>query len=595
LQNGNRKVKAASGGLAVLLIGLLCLICYLNTLPNEFVFDDEFQIVGNEMLRGGRELIGILGIVGRLQYRPVRIISYNLDYQFSGLNPLGYHISNIAYHFLAAVFAYLVAHLLLKDRRAALLTGLLFAAHPAQSEAVAYLSGRKDVLAGCFFLIALYFFLREREGRGISYFFGSFGAYLLAIFTKEIAVTLPVIFLAYDLGRHIPAGHRRKRGLFRGIIFSLGEIFSRHRYQYLLLVSTATVFSYYTIFVSKVSGKLTPPAEPGAPATAPSLDIWWGENLFSHLQTSFRVVAEYLKIMIWPVRLIADYSFDAFPLSGPGIELRALLALAIVLAVALGAILLLSRHQLYAFGGIWLLVTLLPVAQIVPHHELLAERNLYLPCFGVCLLFSLLVRKGLGSRALGVLLLALMVFFTLRITARNTDWKNNLALWIKTTSQVPDCARAQFGLGLAYQDLGLTAEAIAGYRRAVEIVPGDPKFHNNLGSAYEEAGQLEEAIREYWRAVELSPGFFKAYNNLGLVYFKMGLFPEAVAAISKAEGLRPDSAKVHTNLGVVYLKGLKDDRKALEHFQEALRLAPDHPQARLIRKRIEVLKSRIAE
>ncbi len=575
-----------------MLIGLICLICYLNTLPNKFVFDDEFQIVGNEMLRGSRELFGILGIVGRLQYRPVRIISYNLDYYLSGLNPRGYHISNIAYHFLAAIFAYLVAHLLLKDKRAALLTGLLFAAHPAHSEAVAYLTGRKDVLAGCFFLIGLYLFLRERKGGGRSYFFGAFGAYLLAIFTKENAVILPVIFLGYDLGHRIQHAERR---LFRRIISGLGEIFSRYRYQYLLLFSSAAVFSYYTIFVAKVSGKVTPPVDTGAQGIVSSPDLWWGGSVFAHLQTSVRVICEYLKIMLWPVRLIADYSFNAFPLSGPGLEAGALLALVIVLAVMVGTILLLFTSPLYAFGGIWLLVTLLPVAQIIPHHELLAERNLYLPCFGVCFLLTLLVRKGLNSRALGVFLLTLMVFFSLRTMARNTDWKNNLVLWRKTTLQVPDCARAQFGLGSAYQELGLTAEAIAGYRKAVEIIPGDPKFHNNLGSAYKERGQLKEAIREYRRAVELKPGFFKAYNNLGSVYYKKGLFPEALAALSKAEKLRPDSPEIHTNLGILYFSALKDDRKALDHFQEALRVAPDHPQARMIQNRIEVIRSRIAK
>ena len=135
---------------AIVPIFILCVIpplTYLNTLHNDFVFDDLALIQGNETLSSSNSISSIINIITKKNvYRPVRTLSYAIDYHFSGLNPFSYHISNIIYHIITVFLIYLTTHFLLKNRVTAFLTALLFAVHPVHTESVAYISGRRDIL-----------------------------------------------------------------------------------------------------------------------------------------------------------------------------------------------------------------------------------------------------------------------------------------------------------------------------------------------------------------------------------------------------------------------------------------------------------------
>ena len=214
---------------AFLLLGACVFAAYYNALDNEFVFDD-FSIVldyGPVTLapQDWPKIFGLAG--GEAQYRPLRTLSYAVDFQLGGLDPFVFHLSNLVYHWLASFLAFLAASEVTgglgrqaagtspgQRRTVALFASVLWALHPIQTDSVTYVSGRRDILAGLFFFLGLYAFLRWRASAGAGQRLRraawgtlAFSAYALGVASKEVAVVLPVMFLVYDLCRARSAEH----------------------------------------------------------------------------------------------------------------------------------------------------------------------------------------------------------------------------------------------------------------------------------------------------------------------------------------------------------------------------------------------------
>ena len=193
----------------------LSIFSYFNSLQNEFVFDDILVIVENPGIRGVEKLPRLLGMeTGMLSYRPMRMVSYALDYTLNeklwhyignysgpekGLNPLGYHISNIALHIVTSFLVFLIVFRLAKNYRAAFFAAAIFALHPVHTDSVTYLSGRRDILCALFYLAGFYCFLRYRQSSKILFFVAAFVFYAFSLGSKEMGVTLPALFFCYDL------------------------------------------------------------------------------------------------------------------------------------------------------------------------------------------------------------------------------------------------------------------------------------------------------------------------------------------------------------------------------------------------------------
>ncbi len=201
LLHGNRLRQAFTARPRTFVLLCLCLagaLLYFNSLHNEFVFDDTSLVLNNQRIQTLKNIPDILGFTGHFSYRPLRELSYVLDYQITGLNPVGYHLFNILYHILSSYVVFLIASLLSKDRKVGLITALLFVAHPIQTESVTYISGRRDILTSLFYFIGFYSFLRFRESPSKRYLLLFFVSYFLSILSKEMGVTLPAVVLVYD-------------------------------------------------------------------------------------------------------------------------------------------------------------------------------------------------------------------------------------------------------------------------------------------------------------------------------------------------------------------------------------------------------------
>jgi len=391
--------------------------------------------------------------------------------------------------------------------------------------------------------------------------------YLLSLGSKEMGVTLPLIFLGYDLIEHSPGrNHSINVTYLKDLVCIFKKVLVQSKYLYTSLIIGALSFGYYKIFIKSPSHQIN----------------YYGDSVLVTFLTVGRIIVYYLKLLVFPVNLNADYSYNAFSLSVSFLEPATLFSF--ILLGVLGYVLfrLLNTHKIMAFGGIWFFVTLLPVCHIFPHHELLAEHYLYLPSFGFCLIVACLLNHLLEERRnryyIYVFFAGVVFLFSIRIVDRNRDWQDELTLWKKTVKTVPECARAHNNLGYTYAKQHMFDEAILEYKKTLALEPINAKAHYNLGSAFQKEGDYEKAISNYNKALAIEPNFTKVHHKLGTLYSQMGMFEEALTQYQKVLTIEPGNAQVHYNLGNLYNKK-GDLDKAVAAYKNAITFDSGKPDA----------------
>lgn len=518
-------------------------VVYLNTLTSGFVFDDPHLVGIDPAVRNPSSLFPkIAKGTWWLGYRPLRTASYALDYALFGRDPLGFHLSNLVYHTLSGLLAYLIAVRLLAQHLPALFVALLFLVHPIQTDAVSYISGRRDILFGLFYLLGFFAFLRYRDTR-LKRFLGlAVMAYLLSLSSKEMAATLPLLCFTYDLvwtGR--PTGGRALG--WRGAWQSLQAVFQRDPVLYPAMGVLALLYILHFGFLYRPTVRLT----------------YYGDSFALTMLTVARIVVHYLKLLVFPRTLNADYSYDAFPITPSPTHWPSLAAVVVLAFLVFLLVKMAPSHRLASFGGFWFFLTLLPVTHIIPHHELMAEHYLYIPSYGVFLAAGYAVqealRRGLGSPRVLYLILTLVVLaLSLRTMVRNRDWKDDITLWTKTVETAPMAARARANLGKAYLRRDLDDLGRQHLEEAVRIKPDVAAYHDDLGLAYLRLGRLAEAERELTEALRPKNRLVSANINLAYTYIRQGRKAEAVGPLVEALKIRPYEQTAMAQLALLYME-----------------------------------------
>ncbi len=557
---------------ALLLIGLLATAIYSNTFSAAFHFDDVQNLVDNPKIK---HLTHFLDLSGN---RYVGFLSFALNYHFGGLNVFGYHLVNLLIHITNGFLVYLLVRLLFRavhspiinryslnvnrdpvsihdSQLVAIVTALLFVAHPIQTQAVTYIVQRFASLAALFYLLTLVFYLQWRlsppgaKGRTLRCV-GALFTTLLAMKTKETTFTLPFMLL-----------------LLEAVFFSHAP---RKRWAALipfLLTLPLIPWSHPGAIGEGEAGLL--PRE--------TLGISRGD----YLLTQFRVIVTYLRLLFFPVHQNLDYDYPIHhSLSEPSVFLSflflsALFALAIYLL--LSSRLTPSASRLTAFGILWFFLTLSIESSIIPIRDVIYEHRLYLPSVGIWLaagttLFAFSNRWRVW-KAIGVG--GLLVILSVATYQRNTVWKDEVTLWTDVIRQSPHKARGYNNLGVAYAAQDRLTEAISEYNTALSLRPDYPDAHNNLGNALEGVGRLDEAIQEYKTVLTLKPRYPKGYYNLGLFYYKQGDLSKALGALEGAVQIDPEYAEAHNNLVVLY-KEMGKYKDAIQEYKTAISLKPEY-------------------
>jgi tetratricopeptide (TPR) repeat protein len=487
-----------------------------NVLQNEFVYDDRLLILDSRAVRAPLDDLQALG-----SYRPLRTLSYRLDYAIGGLDPRVFHLSNLVYHAVTVLLVRAVVERAGASPWAAAAGALLFAVHPVQTDAVTYAAGRRDVLCGLFFAAGFLAYLHYRQRKSRFALMMVLTSYVLAILAKEMAITLPIVCFLYERFATARAGAPRTHGPRR-------EQMSRSRLFAVLAVAGILVAgAAYGRFVRRVV-EVTP---------------WHGGTPGSNLATVLRIWAHYLHLIVWPARLSADYSYRAFPVSTALLDGRALAAAGLLSALALAAWWRWRRGDLAGFGAAWCAVTLLPVSHIIPYRELLAEHYLYVPMMGVAYVVAgaLDAARTRAPRRRFVLAAVALVALAAaaRTIVRNRDWRDTQRLWSATVATVPDCARARF----------------------------------NLGQAYFERVRFDDAEREWLAAVAITPNDLDTLVALAMLYYRQGRFDEAERWVTAALAGNADDVRVLNLAGWIALDA-GDAARALPRFDAALAHVP---------------------
>ena len=517
-------------------IAALALACYANTLGNGFVFDDSAYLASDAVrtLALG-ELFGA-SWMGLAWYRPLTLLSLGLDFQLFGEVPWGYHLTNVLLHAVNSLLLYALARDLLGEGRAALWAALLYASHPLQTEVVAWVSARGDLLAS---LLCLSAFIAHRQRRVLAYLL-----YAGACLSKETAMVLPVALFWADSRAGLAAWGQRHWGYGAALLGVLAL-------RWLALADA--------------------PAGPVSTNFLADLGPW------QRLGTALAILPRYLLLIVAPLHLSADYShasippvtspFDLWFIAGSG------------LGVALIALPWVVCSRFLAFASAFFGVCLLPVANLLflaPSG--MAERYLHLAMIPVALTWGWAgqwcLRKSPGWRRLiWAVVLGAVLLGGGRTIARNRDWHSDARLFAAVLAHYPDNARAHDNLAFAYYSQGQHARALHHYQRAAAIQPTRLRAHFNLGVLHRAARHYEAAIASFKTALALHPTHVEARFNLGLTYQKAGRHEEAIAHYGAVLRLAPHHLKTHYNVGRAYERvGRSED--AIRHYTALVALNP---------------------
>ncbi|RMH11239.1 MAG: hypothetical protein D6701_15335 [Gemmatimonadetes bacterium] len=531
---------------AAVLVWALAIAAHLNTLGNDFAYDDRPIIVENEGIHRLSDLPQALtepywpneygqelGL-----WRPVTTAVFGVLWAAVGENAVPFHILLVLLHGAVTALVLLVAAELI-PLRWALAGAAIFAVHPVHVEAVANLVGMAEVLSSAAFLLACLVLLRRGVALGAAGLVAIWGLYAFAFLTKESAVTLPGVVLLLDAMR------REWR------VRDLGEYLRRRGVLYAGLAAVAVVVLWARV---QVLGSVASPFGP------------LGATLIEHEVPRIWTVAgtwpHYLRLLFFPAELSADYSPAVVPiLLGWGAQnvLGAVLVL-LVLAGAWAAWRAGAPERrssdpvtprAVTFGVLWFVITISPVANVVfLSGVLLAERTLYLPSVGFVIAAAwgaaMLHRERPRAAVLGIA--AALALMSARTLTRNETWRDNFTVFDTLLAEHPESGRAQWLLGDANFIVGNHPEAFQAYRAAISLLHGSYPLLVEVGRRLLIAGREEAAVAVLERAWKDEPERAIAPQVLAVIYQRQGRWEDAVRAARAADRVYQGSDAVTLHL-----------------------------------------------
>lgn len=569
--------------LIIILILGVGLIIYLPALSASFQLDDGPSIRDNAAIRH-------LSPGEIWNFWPSRFFTYlslALNFHFSGLNPLPYHLTNIFIHLLNSVLVFLLLRKLLKSSDlVAGLGALLFLCHPLQTQAVTYVIQRATSLAAAFYLLSILFYLNaiqikknnedasitdNHSGSRISFFF-SWLFCVFALLTKEFTVTLPFVLLGIEL---IRSGTVRLRRPARLLPFFLT-----------LLLFAALIINYRGNSYYNDSGQLKWLQEAGI-INRLSPSPGQVSSPRTYLLTQSRVLMTYLRLAAFPARLRLEYDYPVFFFFFRNQVITSFLIIISILSASF--FLLKKKKTLEALGFFFFFITLLPESSLIPIRDVAVEHRLYLPLFGFVLAYAAL---GTGRRVAWLICtIIIIIFFSTLTYRRNLIWHDPITLWEDNVVKAEGKARLHGNLGKAYLDIAQRyrredkgEEASPYFEKAKsefkEVIRLDPTFtsaYNNLAViCIDQKKDYDEAI-DYLRAsLKMFPDYPAGYLNLGVIQLNSHRLKPAIMNFRKVLELDPKNLLAHYNLAACYLN-LKQPEEAERYLRRGLTYWPNEP------------------
>ena len=590
-----------------LALAAITIAVFGQTVRQQFVnFDDGEYVVKNPAVAQGLTLQGVVWAFTDFHcanWHPLTWLSHMLDCQLYGLHPGGHHLTNVLLHTGTVIALFLVLRRMTGALWRSAFVAAVFAIHPLRAESVAWVSERKDVLSGLFFMLTLWAYTRyaeKSEGsnqwsvtshqasttpaagnsprttdhgtlitdhRSLFYLLSLF-FFTLGLMSKPMLVTLPVVLLLLDfwpLGR-FRSLESRAQSLKSN---AHGPQPTAHTARKSQVVYRILLEKLPLLALSAISCVVTFLGQSNAMKSFESFP------LPSRIGAALVSCKVYLVQMVYPAGLAAFYPFP------PHASVReagmAAILLLVISAIAWGER---RTRPWLLMGWLWYLVMLLPVLGLVQvGGQAHADRYTYLPQIGIYvavtwLAADLAAKWQVGRRALGGLMALLLAILMVCAWKQTAYWKNSETLWRHALACTSGNVLAFVNLGHELFEKGRLDEAISHYQKGLETQPNNRQFHNNLANALREKGRLDEAIVHYEKAVQIQPGSAEAQFNLGKALGLKGKQEEAIARYEIALQVEPGFLPARMSLGNALLRQGKADL-AVAHFQKVLETRPN--------------------
>ena len=473
---------------------------YITSLTGSFLSYDDSLISGNPEIRSWSNVPAVFikeaipsyaGKIPRM-YRPIQMITYMADYSVWGIRPIGYHLTNVLLHLLAALSLYWFVSLLTSGRFIPFITSVLFVTHPVHAESVAYISGRAGplsvVCAMICFILDIKYTQKERAG----FFIAAFIAFVSALLSRENMMILPALFLAYNYL------FRKKAGLK------------------LIAALTVTAVSYTLLRLMLAKSFLS------------DFNVTFGTTPVQRLPGFLVAVTDYCRLLISPCSSRMEYGDKLFHFA----DLAALFGAVILIVLLYTAFKLRRSDPLVTFAIGWFLIALLPVSNIYPVGAYMAEQWLYLPSIGFFLGAGILLRSLCVNRYLAVLLAIFMVALVGRYSyatlKKNINWHDPVIYYGNTLKNYPESVKANNDMAAAYEKAGRYDDASGIYNGMLKQNPDHPGLYVNLAAIQIIKGNPDKAITLCEKAIALEPTNATAHNNLAVAYYVEGEYNLAI-------------------------------------------------------------------
>lgn len=536
---------------AAALAGLLLVLqAYGPALSGAFVLDDRYLPFMDPDAAQMPLRNWITGL------RPLLYFSYWLNLQASGAGPdgfplsSGFHLTNVLLHFLGSVVIALIAARLLErsgttgTARAILsaIAGGIFLLHPLQTESVAYVASRSEVLSVLFYFSAFAVFLYKRtESMTILRAVAIVVLFAAAVSTKEHTLTLGALLLMADY--YWGLGGIRKNGLLYGILTVAGAWGG---------------FAVWRVL------KAAPTAGFHVPGFTPA----------TYFFTQCRVIWTYVRLFFLPFGQNVD---PDVAVSRNLLEHGAIFGLVALAALVAAAWMYRKRWPLAAFGVFVFVLLLTPTSSFIPISDVAAERRMYLPMLGLILVCLEFLRHWKVSQAAWAGA-AILIACTILTYQRSAVWANPLSLWQDAAAKSPRKYRPNFQLAFALYDSGNCPGAASAFGKASRLAQPQYDLLVDWGLSLDCAGQWQDAVVKLRQAFQLAPSAH-IQSQIGMVYAKHSQWQDALSALAQAETLDPKFEMTYVYRGKIF-QATGNNAAAAAQYQRALALNPANADAR---------------
>ena len=558
-------------------LGIVTFLVISPALLNRFVeWDDQVNLLQNAHYRGlgWKQIQWMFTSTLMGHYIPVSWLTFGLDYSLWGMNPLGYHLTNNLIHAANAVLFYLVARRLLGTataltdatlRSSSAMATLFFAVHPLRAESVAWATERRDVLAGFFFLLTVFMYLGASQAdspRRRRLLVGSVACYLLALLSKSIVMTLPMVLILLDI---YPLGRLSLRwGMWRN---AAERAVLKEKLPYFVLGLAGAITSYWAVASHQYLTDLTKFGWSGRIAIVTN-SLWF-----------------YLQKTVLPLSLAPVYEL---PAAVNPLEPRFVLGWIAVIGISIGVLAL--RRWWPAGLALWAyyIIILGPVSGLVhAGHQLAHDRYSYISCLGWALLFGaavgsiaraaatgtarpVLIRMAAAAAGAWILVLGTLAWHQVQV------WRDTETLWSFAVEADPRCGICQSNLGASLARRGLFALARDRYELALALRPDHVNVHGGLGMALHRVGDDTAAMHHLGIALAHNPDNAAALTNIAGILVDQKSYGEALRYFERAIRVDPDSLPGLVNVGDALIKTGRP-QAAVPYLLRAREIRPDEP------------------